>query len=279
MQRLAVVDTGMNTRDVVTMEVPGDFSNQNGAAAIAQYERMQRQLQALPGVTQVGLGSPVPLRTSGIMLEVKAEDRPLSPGQPIPQSEYRTASPNYFKAAGIPLLRGKEFTDADRAGAPRVVILNKTLADLLFGDVDPIGRRVAWSGEVLKFINVSRDWRTVLAALGNTNNGGLDAEALPALFLPLPQCDFPTGSLVIRSSGNTTALAPAATRIVRSVDPKQPIEKVMTVDQIRDESVGPRRLNAQLVASFGLLALSVAAIGIAAVLACPVSARRTAMCL
>ena len=273
MQRLAVVDTGMNTRNVVTMEVPGDFSNQNGAAAIAQYERMQRQLQALPGVTQVGLGSTVPLRTSGIMLEVKAEDRPLSPGQPIPQSEYRTASPNYFKAAGIPLLRGKEFTDADRAGAPRVVILNKTLADLLFGDVDPIGRRVAWSGEVLKFINVSGDWRTVVGVVGNTKDGGLDAEALPAMFLPFAQGDFPTGSLVIRSSGNTTALAPAATRIVRSVDPKQPIEKVMTVDQIRDESVGPRRLNAQLVASFGVLALIVAAIGIAAVLAFSVSAR------
>ena len=273
MQRLAVVDTGMNTHNLMTMEVPGDFSNPSTAAAIAQYERMQRQLAALPGVTQVGLGSTVPLRTSGIMLEVKAEDRPLSPGQPIPQSEYRTASPNYFKAAGIPLLRGTEFTDADRAGAPRVVILNKTLADLLFGEVNPIGRRVAWSGEVLKFINVSGDWRTVVGFVGNTKDGGLDAEALPAMFLPFAQGDFPSGGLVIRSSGNTSALAPAATRIVRSIDPKQPIEKVMSADQIRDESVGPRRLNAQLVASFGVLALIVAAIGIAAVLAFSVSAR------
>jgi predicted permease len=273
MQRLAVVDTGMNGRNVVTMEVPSDFGNPNSSSTIAQYERMQRELAALPGVTQVGLGSTVPLRRSGIMLEVKAEDRPLSTGQPIPQSEYRTASPNYFQAAGIPLLRGKEFTAADRAGAPRVVILNKTLADLLFGDIDPIGRRVAWSGEVLKFINVSGDWRTVVGVVGNTKDGGLDAEALPAMFLPFAQGDFPTGGLVIRSTGNTAALAPAATRVVRSIDPKQPIEKVLTVDQIRDESVGPRRLNAQLVASFGLLALIVAAIGIAAVLAFSVSAR------
>ena len=207
------------------------------------------------------------------MLEIKAEDRPLSPGQPIPQSEYRTASPNYFKAAGIPILSGKEFTAADRAGAPRVVIINKTLADLLFGNVDPIGRRVAWTGEVLKFIGVSGDWRTVVGVVGNTKDGGLDAEAMPAMFLPFAQGDFPSGGLLIRSTGNTAALAPAATRIVRSIDPKQPIEHVMTVDQIRDESVGPRRLNAQLVASFGLLALIVAAIGIAAVLAFSVSAR------
>jgi putative ABC transport system permease protein len=273
MQRLALVDTGMNGSNVVTMEVPSDFSSQDNVAAISRYERMQRELAALPGVTQVGLGSTVPLRRSGIMLEVKAEARPVSLGQPIPQSEYRTASPNYFKAAGIPILRGTEFTAADRAGAPRVVIINKTLADLLFGNADPIGRHVAWSGEVLKFIGVSGDWRTVVGVVGNTKDGGLDAEAMPAMFLPFAQGDFPSGGLLIRSTGNTAALTPAATRIIRAIDPKQPIEHVMTVDQIRDESVGPRRLNAQLVASFGLLALIVAAIGIAAVLAFSVSAR------
>lgn len=274
MQRLALVDTGMNGTNVMTIEVPSDFGGGEGRLAeIARYERMQSQLAALPGVKEVGLGSTVPLRTAGFMLEIKAEDRPLSPGQPIPQSEYRTASPNYFKAAGIPVLHGHEFTSADGANAAPVVILNKTLADMLFGNVDPIGRRVAWSGEVLKFIGVSDKWRTVVGVVGTTKDGGLDAEPLPAMFLPFQQGDYPTGALVIRASGNPAALGLAATRIIRGVDAKQPIEHVMTVDQIRDESVGPRRLNAQLVASFGLLALIVAAIGIAAVLAFSVSAR------
>lgn len=273
MQRLSIVDTGMNTENVLTMEVPGDFSGADNGAAITRYETMQSQLAALPGVTQVGLGSTIPLRTAGIILDIKAENRPVTPGQPFPQSEYRTASPNYFTAAGIPILKGKEFSTSDRAGAPRVVILNKTLADLLFGTEEPVGKRVAWTGEVLKFIGLSGDWRTVVGVVGNTKDGGLDAPALPAMFLPFAQGDFPSGGLVIRSSRDAAALAPAATRIIRGIDPKQPIEKVLTVDQIRDESVGPRRLNAQLVASFGLLALIVAAIGIAGVLAFSVSAR------
>ena len=274
MQRLAVVDTGMNTNNVLTMEVPHDYLGpQNNAATIAQYEQIQSQLAALPGVSQVGLGSTVPLRAAGIMLEIKAENRPVAAGEPAPQAEYRTAGPDYFRAAGIPVLRGKEFSSTDRTGSAPVVVINKTLADRLFPNQDPIGRRVAWTGEVLKFIGVSGDWRTVVGVVGNTKDGGLDAAALPALFTPFEQGDFPTGGFVIRARGDASAIAPAALRIVRTIAPQQPIEKVLTADQIRDESVAPRRLNALLVGSFGILALIVAAIGIAAVLAFSVTAR------
>ena len=273
MQRLSVVDTGMNTEHVLTMEVPRDFTGGDNASAVAQYEQMRSQIAALPGVSQVGLGSTVPLRTAGIMLEIKAEGRPVNPGEPAPQSEYRTASPDYFIASGIPVLRGKEFSSTDRAGSAPVVMINKTLADFLFPGLDPVGRRVAWTGEVLKFIGVSGDWRTVIGVVGNTKDGGLDAVALPVVFIPFAQGDFPSGGLVIRSRGDVAGLASAATRVVRGIAPQQPIEKLLTADQIRDESVAPRRLNALLVASFGILALIVAAIGIAAVLAFSVSAR------
>lgn len=273
MLRLAEVQTGMDERNVLTMEVPSDFTSQDRIASIAKYESMKRQLAALPGVRDVGLGSVVPLRSSGFLLEVKAEDRPIEPGRPIPQSEYRTASPSYFKTAGIRVVKGREFTANDGATGPKVVVLNQTAAEMLFGDTDPIGRRVAWTGDVLRFIGVSGDWRTVVGVVGDTRDGGLDAAPLPATFLPFEQSDFPTGAFVIRTQGEPAAIAPAATKIVRAVDPRQPIDRMLTVEQIRDESVGPRRLNAQLVASFGILALIVAAIGIAAVLAFAVSAR------
>ena len=258
MQRLSVVDTGMNTEHVLTMEVPRDFTGADNASAVAQYEQMRSQIAALPGVSQVGLGSTVPLRTAGIMLEIKAEGRPVNPGEPAPQSEYRTASPDYFIASGIPVLRGKDFSSTDRAGSAPVVMINKTLADFLFPGLDPVGRRVAWTGEVLKFIGVSGDWRTVIGVVGNTKDGGLDAVALPVVFIPFAQGDFPSGGLVIRSRGDVAGLASAATRVVRGIAPQQPIEKLLTADQIRDESVAPRRLNALLVASFGILALIVA---------------------
>src|SRR5687768_17587473 len=273
MQRLAIVDPGLNAENVLTMEVPVDFGAQPNDVVIARYEQMRNELAALPSVIQVGVGSTVPLRRAGFQLEVKAEGRAVAPNEPVPQAEYRTASPEYFEAAGIPLLAGRTFSSTDRKGSAPVVVLNKALADRLFPDQDPIGRKVAWTGEVLKFIGISDGWRTVIGVVGNTKDGGLDAPPMPVMFLSFSQGDYPSGGFVIRTRTDAATLAPAATRIVRGIAPQQPIEKVLTLNQIRDESVGPRRLNAQLVTSFGMLALIVAAIGIAAVLAFSVSTR------
>jgi predicted permease len=272
MQRLAAVDPGLNPKNVLTMEVPPDYTAADIAKAGQRLETMQRELSALPGVEVVGVGSNIPLRTTGIMLEVKAEGRTFDNG-PTPSAEYRTADPGYFRASGIPLRKGREFTDADRRASEKVVILNQTLADRLFPGVDPVGRRVAWTGDVLRFIGVSDEWRTVVGVVGDTKDGGLEAKPLPVSFLPLTQSDFPAGGLVIRSSVDPKGLSTAARAIVRSIAPEQPIENVLSLEAVRDESVGPRRLNAMLLGGFGLLALVIASIGIAAVLAFNVSAR------
>jgi predicted permease len=274
MQRLAAVDPGLDTENVLTMEVPFDFTDVAAMGnANQQYERMASELGTLPGVSIVGLGSTIPLRRAGFQLEVRAEGRPVAPGEPMPTAEYRTADPGYFRAAGIRMVSGREFNATDHAQAPKVMIINQTLADRLFPDQDPVGRRVGWTGEVLKFIGVSDEYRTVVGVVANTKDGGLDAEPLPVIFQPFAQGFFPAGGLVIRTSVEATTLTNAARAIVRSVAPRQPIENVLSLDQIRDESVGPRRLNAVLVGSFGLLALVIATIGIAAVLAFSVSAR------
>ena len=275
MQELAVVNTGMKTDHVLTMEVPHDYTGpQDNAKTKAEYERIQQQLAAIPGVTQVGLGSTVPLRAAGIALAIKAENRPLAAGEPQPTAEYRSAGENYFSSAGIPVIKGREFVSTDRDGTNKVVVINKAAADRLFANQDPLGRRVAWTGEVLKFIGMEdNDWKTVVGVVGNTKDGGLDAAALPAVFTPFSQTNFPTGGFVIKTAGDPGAVAPAATKLVRSLAPTSPIEHVLTAEQIRDESVAPRRLNALLVGSFGILALIVAAIGIAAVLAFSVTAR------
>ena len=274
MQRLAAVDPGVDTRNVLTMDVPGDFAAATDRSAeVAKYEQIQRDLASLPGVQVVGLGSTIPMRTAGIQLDIKADGRALGAGEPVPQAEYRTADPGYFRASGIPLVAGREFTTTNRAGSAPVVIINKTLADYLFPGADPVGQRIAWTGDVLRFIGISGEWRTVVGVVGNTKDGGLDARPLRAVFLPFAQGDFPTGGLVIRTDVNPAGLASAARAIVRSIAPEQPIERVLSLDAIRDESVGPRRLNAILVGSFGLLALVIGAIGIAAVLAFSVSAR------
>ena len=272
MQRLSVVDTCLTGGNRLTLEVPPDYT-QPHEKSVALYERIQSSVSALPGVKDVGLGSTVPLRSERFALDIKAEGRTLAPGEPMPHAEGRTASPEYFRTSGIPLLKGREFSSTDRTGSPLVVILNKTLADRLFPGQDAVGRRVAWTGDVLRFIGVSGDWRTVVGVVGDTKDGGLDAERIPVLFAPFAQAEVFGSSLVIQTAGDPAALAGAATRAVRSVAPEQPIEKVMTLEQIKDESVAPRRLNALLVASFGLLAVLIAAVGIGGVLAFSVSAR------
>ncbi|NOT07991.1 MAG: ABC transporter permease [Gemmatimonadales bacterium] len=273
MLRLSDVDTGLQSEEVLTMEVPIDQGSQSDADMKALYERMRLEVGAIPGVSDVGVGSTMPLRSSQFQLEIKADGRPVVPGQPIPRAEFRTASPEFFRAAGIPMLKGKEFSTTDVRGAPLVVILNKTLADQLFPDKDPVGQRVAWTGDVLRFIGVSGDWRTVVGVVGDTKDGGLDAPPLPVVFQPFAQEMTYAGGLVIRAGTDPTALVSAATRLVRGVAPRAPIENVLTIGEIRNQSVAPRRLNAVLVSSFSILAVIIAAVGIAGVLAFSVSAR------
>jgi predicted permease len=273
MQRLAAVDPGLNTHNVLTMEVPFDFTTGDFVGAAQRYQRMTSELGTLPGVRVVGLGSTIPLRRAGFQLEVKGEGRPVAPGEPVPTAEYRTADAGYFRASGISLIDGREFERSDLAASAKVVIVNQTMADRLFPNQNAVGRRVGWTGDVLRFIGISDEWRTIVGVVVDTKDGGLDAAPLPVVFTPVEQSPFPSGGLVIRADVAPAALAPAARSIVRSIAPEQPIENLMALDAIRDESVGPRRLNALLVGSFGLLALVIATIGIAAVLAFSVSAR------
>src|SRR5439155_20205188 len=108
-------------------------------------------------------------------------------GEARPRADIRQADPDYFRAAGMPLLKGRAFATTDRHGSGSVVIINQTLADKLFPGEDPIGKRVAWTGDVLRFTPFSGDWRTVVGVVGNTRDGGLDAEPPSAMFMPFAQ--------------------------------------------------------------------------------------------
>ena len=281
MIQLSNVRTGLETEAVLTMQVPlltptqAMFNPNADAEAKQRYEQIRREIAAVPGVSAVGVGSTVPLQRSGVSFDVKAEGKPLVSGEAMPSAELRTANPEFFGAAGIPLRKGRAFASTDQAGSAMVVIINQTLADRLFPGEDPIGKRIAWTGDVLRFARISGDWRTVVGVVGNTQDGGMDAAPRPVVYQPFTQFLAIGGGLVIRAQSDAEALVPAATRIVRSLAPGVPIENVRTVEQIKDQSVSPRRLNAMLVSSFGILALLIAAVGIAGVLAFSVSARTT----
>ena len=238
-----------------------------------RFDRMREEIAALPGGVGVGIGT-VPLRNTELVRSVRAEGRPLGVGEAIPRGELRFATPNYFRAVGIPLLQGREFltTDlassgmTDRADSGMVVIINQRLAGRLFPGEDPLGKRIAWTNGIQPIFG---DWCTIVGVVGNTQDGGLDAEPRGAMFLPSQMAE----GLVIRADRKVADMTTAATRIVQRIAPAALIENVLTVAQIKDQSVSPRRLNAALISSFGVLAVIIAAVGIAGVLAFSVSAR------
>ena len=154
-----------------------------------------------------------------------------------------------------------------------VVILNEALAKRLFGDQDPIGRRVAWTGAVLQFIPVSGDWRTVVGVVGDTRDAGLDTAPTPTMFQPFAQNEVFAGALVLRTKGDPALMEPTVVRTIRDLDSQQLIDNVATLEEVRDLTVAPRKVNALLITCFGILAMIIAVVGIAGVLAFSVSSR------
>ena len=113
----------------------------------------------------------------------------------MPHADFRTASPEYFRAAGIPLLKGREFTATDRPGSGRVVIINQTLADKFFPDEDPLGKRIAWTGDVLQFIASAAIGARSSASSAIRRTAGWTRSPRPVMFMPFAQ------ELAIRSAG------------------------------------------------------------------------------
>jgi predicted permease len=279
MFELSKVDTGLRTEDVLTMQVslptpPESYQpfgtagrTETVAQAIGQIDLMRDEIAALPGVTAVGIGSTLPLRNSDFFNVVQVEGRPPAPGEPVQRSEFRSANPDYFSAAGIPLIAGRNFTTTD---PDNFIIINKVLADRFFPNEDPIGRRIGW---MMDWQPDTLKWQTIIGVVGTTRDGALDAEPRAVVFWTIGQTPVRSAGLVIRANQGVGDLAAQAISIVRRIARGALIEDVMTISQFKEQGVTPRRLNAVLISSFGILAVIIAMVGIAGVLAFSVNSR------
>jgi predicted permease len=275
--KLQSVDTGMHADQALLAELPVDGSFEEAVAhspeLVNRYDRMRDAVAALPGVRRASLVSATPLERPLGGLDVKAEGRTVPPDRPMPNAAWKTIDTSYFGALSIPLVAGRNFRTSDDARAPHVVILNESFAKQLFGDENPIGRRVAWTGDVLRFTPFTGDWRTVVGVVGDTKDLGLEQGAAPTMYEPFAQEVILGATLVVRGSGDVELLKPAVARAVHDVYPRQLIDAVQTLGQLREATVTPQKLNALFIAAFGTLALAIAMVGIAGVLGFSVSAR------
>lgn len=261
------VDPGLDVSNTLTLEAPASDDGADPVEVMNLQEQMRQRIAQLPGVEEVGLGLSVPLRSEMVMLEVKAEGRPNEPGRPAPMAQYRTATPGFFDAAGMRLVAGRGFADTDQVDTAPVAIVNEALAQRLFGDDDPIGQRVAWTGRVLPAIGMTEEWRTIVGVVANTLDDGPTMAPPPLMFRPFTQGEFPyfPGAFVVRGE-QAEALAPEIQRIINELAPESPLLRVASLEQVRQETIAPARLNAFLVALLGLLALVIASIGLAGML-------------
>jgi len=170
---------------------------------------------------------------------------------------------------GIPLLRGREFRDDDKAGAPGVVIVNQTFARRYFPDEDPIGRRFVYGGPE----GPNPPWLTIVGVVADTRRTGFDAEVRPETYLPYSQSPDKWMYLIVRATSSPISLIGAVRGAVWAIDKDQAVFSVETMDQLLSEMMAQRRFNMLLLAIFSGAALILAAVGIYGVMSHSVTQR------
>jgi putative ABC transport system permease protein len=253
--RLRGVNTGCRTSNLLTMQIwpPPGLSKQE---QMTSYEReLVRRVESLPGVASAGLTNHIPLAFKGDISGINGEGH--NPKEMV-QCNSRVAAPGFFRTMGIPVLRGRDVADTDRAGAPLVVVINSTLAETLWPGQDPIGRRINFETDVSA---------AVVGVVGDIRSSGLDVDPKPEFYISAFQAGFPVGALAIHTKMEPRGLAEAVRKAIWSVNPNQPITDVATMEEILDHEVFQRRLQMTLVLIFAGLALLLAVVGLYGVLA------------
>jgi predicted permease len=266
--RLVRVDSGFNPAGViaVSLEVsPARYPDDRLAAFLAE---LLERVRAVPGVTSAAATSTSPFRQFGFSNDVTPEDRAATaPPSGLVRADWRSVTPGFFETLRIPVIAGRTFAPADRQDAERVVVVNQSLARLLWPDAGAVGKRIYWGGTTGRT-------RTVVGVTADFQDEQLDAAAGPMLFVPHAQVGVPGMTVVIRTPLDAAVIAPALRAAVRSLDGSLPPPEVHAVEASRAAAAAGPRFNTALLGAFAAIALVLAVTGVYAMLAFTAIERR-----
>jgi putative ABC transport system permease protein len=272
---LQSAQTGMDTRQVLAVNVPIVSYGKPPEQIVNFYQDAVRQISALPGVDAVSLGSNVPWRDKGSFgpgFQFSADGVVRAPGEEDPRAQLRVVSPSYFASLGVPLIAGRDFNDNDRKDSEMVVIISQSLAQRLFPNQDAVNRHVFWTDPVMKFVDISIKPRRIVGVAADVDDEHIVPGAAYNIYHPFGQLIF-GGRMFIHTRVDPYSLVSPVTRIIRNKSVEQPVEHAATLEDIRAEVLSPDRLNTVVFGGFAAVALAIAVVGVAGVLAFSVSGR------
>ena len=269
--RLLNVDAGFEARRVLTLSLMPDGVHYGSAERrLGYYDAVAGRARRIPDVETVGCASTVPLSHPDAR-RLFILERPVAFDAAAPMVDAYLASPEYFRALGIPIRRGRAFTIDDRRGGAPVALISESTARAFFGGGDPIGRHIQ-IGER----EAGGGWAAIVGIVGDVRQYGLDVAAAPAAYLPFAQAPNVQGwsTLVVRARVDAERVEPAVRGALAEVDPTQPQFHVQPMEAYVSKSVAQRTFTLALVAACGAAAFLLATLGVYSVVSYVVGARR-----
>jgi len=256
--QLQQVDLGFRPDNLLTMRVALPGAKYPPPQRVPFYDALVERLRAVPGVQGVGAISDIFLSKTPNSTTFTIEGRPRTRDLENTEIPFDAVTPDYFRAMGIALVRGRTFTaDDGRDSTPLVVIINEAMAKRFWPGENPVGRRFKYGGE-----NSRGPWVTIVGVVGDMRRTGVDSPVRYETFLPLRSQPSSQMTFVVRTAGDPLASAPALRAAVRAGDPSLPVYDVKSMDQLLSNQVAQRRFSMALLGTFAGLALVLGLVGV-----------------
>jgi len=273
--------TGLDTRHVLAIDVPAPSNGKTPQQVLDFYKESIRQIDALPGVTETAVGMVAPWRDAenfGVGFQFSGDGHVH--GKDDPRALWRTISPGFFTALGVPIIAGRDFNALDDQSREPVAIVSATPAQRMFPGQDPINRHVYWTDPVFEFLPGTASEKArftsphrIIGVAADIDDEHIVPAPNSTIYSSFADDSMFGGHLFIHTTANPYSLVGPVTKIIRQMSVDEPVENAATLEDIRAKVLAPDRLNSLVFGVFAAVALLIAVVGVAGVLAFSVSAR------